>query len=129
MNHVDRDQGLAYWFRMNNNAEEELSIQRRLPGMKEEIARLMADPEIAAAHEYSVACHRAKIAELRATENYSKFYGELTSPRMEKLSTLHTHFGANVFLQGPGTVPDEVVARKQGEDWFFTVERETTTQH
>lgn len=129
VNHVDRDQGLAYWFRMNNNAEEELSIQRRLPRMKEEIARLMADPEIAAAHEYSVACHRAKIAELRATENYSKFYGELTSPRMEKLSTLHTHFGANVFLQGPGTVPDEVVAKKQGGDWFFTVEQKTTTQH
>lgn len=129
VNHVDRDQGLAYWFRMNNNAEEDLSIQRRLPRMKEEIAKLMADPEIAAAHEHSVACHRAKISELRTTENYSKFYAALTSPRMEKLSTLHTHFGANVFLQGPGTVPDEVVAKKQGDDWFFTVEREATTQH
>jgi len=48
---------------------------------------------------------------------------------MEKLSTLHAHFGANVFLQGPGTVPDEVVARAQDGDWVFTVEREEETQH
>lgn len=129
VNHVDRDQGIAYWFRMNNNAETELSIQARLPRMKEELARLMADPDIAAAHEHSVACHRTKIKELRASENYSKFYAELTSPRMEKLSTLHTHFGANVFLQGPGTVPDEVVAKTQGEDWVFTVDQEGATQH
>ena len=129
VNHVDRDQGLAYWFRMNNNAEVEQSIQTRLPRMKEELARLLEDADIAAAHEHSVACHRRKITELRATENYSKFYAELTSPRMEKLSTLHAHFGANVFLQGPGTVPDEVVARKQGDDWAFTVEREEETQH
>ncbi|WP_289082447.1 glycosyltransferase family 2 protein [uncultured Sulfitobacter sp.] len=129
VNHVDRDQGLAYWFRMNNNAETEQSIQSRLPRMKEVLAQFMEDADIAAAHNHSVACHRRKITELRATENYSKFYAELTSPRMEKLSTLHAHFGANVFLQGPGTVPDEVVARAQDGDWVFTVEREEETQH
>jgi hypothetical protein len=100
-----------------------------LPRMKEGLAQLMKDEDIAAAHDHSVACHRQKITQLRATENYSKFYAELTSPRMEKLSTLHAHFGANVFLQGPGTVPDEVVARAQGGDWVFTVEREEETQH
>lgn len=129
VNHVDRDQGLAYWFRMNNNFEQELSIQSRLPAMKAEIDRLMADPDIAAAHAHSVACHRAKIDALRATENYAKFYEELTSARMEKLSTLHTHFGANVFLSGPQVVPDEIVDKTSGEDWFFTVEQQGSTQH
>ncbi|MFL4472302.1 glycosyltransferase family 2 protein [Tateyamaria armeniaca] len=129
VNHVDRDQGLAYWFRMNNNAEAETSILSRLPRMKEELARLMADPDIAAAHAHSVACHRTKIDALKATENYAKFYAELTSPRMEKLSTLHTHFGAAVFLSGPEVVPDDIVAKTQGEDWFFTVEQQGSTQH
>ncbi|MEM6372649.1 MAG: glycosyltransferase family 2 protein [Pseudomonadota bacterium] len=129
VNHVDRDQGLAYWFRMNNNAETELSIQSRVPALKAELARLMADPDIAAAHNASVAAHRAKIDALRATENYARFYAELTSPRMEKLSTLHTHFGANVFLSGPEVVPDDILHKPADEDWFFTVEHQGSTQH
>ena len=129
VNHVDRDQGLAYWFRMNNNAERDLSIQCRLPAMKAELANMMADPEIAAAHAQSVESHRKKIAELRATQNYSSFFSELTGSRMEKLSRLHTHFGANVFLAGPTVVPDEVVEKEPGGDWFFTVKDAETTHH
>ena len=129
VNHVDRDQGLAYWFRMNNNFEEETSILKRLPMMKEELAKLMSDPEIAAAHEYSVKCHRAKIDELKATENYSKFYVELTGARQEKLARLHGHFGSNVFLSGPAVVPDEVVEKDPDEEWFFTVELTGETAH
>ncbi|PRY79821.1 glycosyltransferase family 2 protein [Marivita geojedonensis] len=129
VNHVDRDQGLAYWFRMNNNAEEELSIQRRLPMMREELARMMADPEIRSAHEAAVAAHRAKIDALRATENYANFYSDLTGSRLEKLSRLHTHFGSNVFLSGPEVVPDDIVAREPGGDWFFTVELTGETAH
>lgn len=129
VNHVDRDQGLAYWFRMNNNAETETSIQCRLPRMHEELARFMADPDIAAAHAYSVARHRDKIDELRAMKNYANFYDEITSPRMEKLSRLHRHFGANVFLSGPQSVPDEVLAQDSEADWFFSVERQSETKH
>jgi hypothetical protein len=129
VNHVDRDQGLAYWFRMNNNFEEETSILKRLPMMKEELAKLMSDPEIAAAHEHSVKCHRAKIDELKATENYSKFYVELTGARQEKLARLHGHFGSNVFLSAPAVVPDEVVEKDPDEEWFFTVELTGETAH
>jgi hypothetical protein len=129
VNHVDRDQGLAYWFRMNNNFEEELSIQPRLIMMRAELDRLMRDPEIAAAHHHSVACHRAKIDELRATENYSNFFAELTSPRMEQLSRLHGHFGSNVFLSGPGVIPDEIVSRDPAAEWFFTVDLQGDTAH
>ena len=129
VNHVDRDQGLAYWFRMNNNYEEDRSILPRLGQMKAELASLMADPEIAAAHEHSVACHRAKIDELKATENYSKFFEELTGDRLQKLARLHGHFGSNVFLSGPGVIPDEITRKDPEEDWFFTVELKGETAH
>ncbi|WP_432448876.1 glycosyltransferase family 2 protein [Aliiroseovarius marinus] len=121
VNHVDRDQGLAYWFRMNNNAEEELSIQRMIPRLQEAFDALMADEDIRREHTACVAAHRAKIDELKATPNYAKFYEELTGPRLEKLSRMHSFFGANVFLQGPGSVPDEVVARDLEPPFFFTV--------
>lgn len=126
VNHVDRDQGLAYWFRMNNNFEEERSIQRMIPKLQEEYDRLMADPEIRAQHDACVKAHRDKIAELRATENYSKFYADLTGSRMEKLSRMHRHFGANVFLTGPECVPEDILARDPHEEFFFTVERGET---
>ncbi|WP_083225671.1 glycosyltransferase family 2 protein [Neptunicoccus sediminis] len=126
VNHVDRDQGLAYWFRMNNNAEEETSIKRMLPKLRAEYDKLLADPEIAAIHAEAVKRHRAKIDELRETEKYTIFYKELTGPRLRKLSRLHSHFGANVFLTGPDCVPDEVVAKDPEEEFFFTIERGET---
>lgn len=129
VNHVDRDQGLAYWFRMNNNCEDDRSIMRMVPAMRKELARLLNDPEIAGAHTHSVTCHRAKIDELKAMPNYAKFYTELSSARMEKLSRLHRHFGSNVFLSGPGVIPDEVVGKDPEDEWFFTVELEGETQH
>ncbi len=126
VNHVDRDQGLAYWFRMNNNAEEETSIQRMIPKLQVEFDKLMADPEIAAIHNEAVKRHRAKIDELRATEKYTAFYKDLTGERLKKLSRLHSHFGSNVFLSGPDVIPDEVVAKDADSDFFFTVEKGET---
>lgn len=126
VNHVDRDQGLAYWFRMNNNAEQDHSIQRMLPALKAEYDKLLADTEIAGRQAHCVRMHRAKIEELRATPNYADFYADLTGSRLERLSRLHGHFGANVFLAGPSVIPDEVVSREPGEDFFFTVEKGET---
>ena len=123
VNHVSRDQGLIYWFRMNHNAERDLSIQRMIPAMRAELARLMADPEIRAAHEFSVKKHREKIAELKARPDYAAFHAELTGARLRKLSRMLSHFGANVFHEGPGVIPEEIVARDPSEDFFFTVER------
>jgi len=129
VNHVDRDQGLAYWFRMNNNFEEDRSIERMLPKMRAELDVLLSDPDIAAAHAHSIACHRAKIDELKAGDNYAKFYKELTGERLQKLARLHSHFGSNVFLGGPGVIPDDVADRDPEGDWFFTVELTGETQH
>ena len=51
VNHVDRDQGLAYWFRMNHNVTEDRSIRRYDGAVAEERARLAALPGVAEAHE------------------------------------------------------------------------------
>ena len=129
VNHVDRDQGLNYWFRMNHNAEVERSIQRMIPALQAEVDRLMADPDIRAAHDHSVKCHVEKIAELRATENYEKFYGELCSARFEKLSTMLHMFGSNVFGAGPNVLPDDIHTRDLPPDFFFTVEHAGEAEH
>jgi hypothetical protein len=96
--------------------------------MRVEYDRLMSDPEIAAQHHKCVAAHRAKIDQLKAREDQQQFFDQLTSPRLERLSKLHKHFGANVFLTGPDCVPDEVMSEDLPEDYFFTVDK-GETQH
>ncbi|MEX0348884.1 MAG: glycosyltransferase family 2 protein [Paracoccaceae bacterium] len=123
VNHVDRDQGLSYWFRMNNNAETDTSIQRMLPRLQTEFDALMQDPDIAAAHRAALAAHRDKIDALKQTPTYSDFFKDLTSARMEKLSRMHAHFGANVFLQGPDAVPQEVLDKDPEMPFFFSVKK------
>ncbi|MGI1662076.1 glycosyltransferase family 2 protein [Palleronia sp. KMU-117] len=120
VNHVDRDQGLLYWFRMNNNAETDLSIQRVLPAMETELARLKADPEIARAHDASVGHHRQRIAELLVDPENAAFYDDLVGDRMRRLSRLLPHFGAGVFWTGPQCVPEEIAKRDPAEPFFFT---------
>jgi hypothetical protein len=129
VNHVDRDQGLAYWFRMNHNVVVDDRMMRMQPALQAEFDRLMADPEIAAAHHASVAAHRAKIAELRAQPKYAAFHAELISPRLQKLSRLHGHFGANVYLVGPHVISDDIVAKEPEDSFFFTVDHVGETQH
>ncbi len=128
VNHVDRDQGEAYWFRMNNNATQDRSIQSRIPMMERQLKKLMSDPEIAAQHHACVAAHKAKIKELLTNPGQQEFYRSLTSDRMQKLSRMHGYFGANVFLAGPRSVPDEIINSDHPEDFEFTVAR-TSTQH
>lgn len=127
VNHVDRDQGLSYWFRMNNNAEPNYDIQPMVARLRAEMDRMLADPDIAAAHADCVARHRAKIEELKATPNYAAFYDTLTGQRQERLSQMHQYFGANVFLAGPDVIPDSVVFSDPTDDFFFTVDATETT--
>ncbi|MEM6635338.1 MAG: glycosyltransferase family 2 protein [Pseudomonadota bacterium] len=121
VNHVDRDQGLNYWFRMNNNETRDTLIKRIAPAFRAERARLLADPDIAAAHATCVGNHRNMITRLKARPDYASFYAQLTSARMERLSRLHRHFGANVFLAGPDVIPDSLIEEEVAPDLFFTV--------
>jgi hypothetical protein len=121
VNHVDRDQGLNYWFRMNFNAAHDTSIQRRIPAAQAQLAQWMADPDIAAAHHSAVAAHRAKITALRAQTTPAAFYAELTGDRMQKLCRLQAHFGSAVFGAGPEVIPDDLLTRALPQDFFFTI--------
>jgi len=129
VNHVDRDQGMNYWFRMNHNVDADLSIQRMIPRARAEWDRLMADPQVRTAHEEAVEAHRARVAALQAIPAQNAFYAELTSPRMEKLCRMQSHFGSAVFKAGPAVVPDAVIAGPIAPDFFFTVEFDGEAEH
>ncbi|MEO1612804.1 MAG: glycosyltransferase family 2 protein, partial [Pseudomonadota bacterium] len=107
VNHVDRDQGLAYWFRMNHNAVEDRSILSKLPAAKAEFDRLMDDPDIRAMHERCVAAHRAKIEELMERPDYRELFETIESKRMKNLSRMLANFGNAIFHEGPHAVPEE----------------------
>lgn len=105
VNHVDRDQGMSYWFRMNNNGEQDYSITNKLIKAQEKYNELMADDEIAQQHQSCVRAHRQRITELKERPDYMEMYETLKSERMIKLSRLHSHFGSAIFLEGPDAVP------------------------
>jgi hypothetical protein len=109
VNHVDRDQGLAYWFRMNHNGDEDTSIQARVPAAKAEFARLMDDPEIRWAHLECVAAHRSKIGMLKTIPEYRDLMAEVESPRMQSLSRMTDRFSNAIFAEGPGAVSPDVL--------------------
>jgi hypothetical protein len=123
VNHVDRGQGVAYWFRMNHNAVEDSSIRRYDARVAEERARLAALPGVGETHEASVAWHRERIAELMQVDEFAELYGEITGGRLRHLSRMLKHFGSNVFLSGPDVIPDEVLERPASGDWQFTISK------
>lgn len=105
VNHVDRDQGMAYWFRMNNNAEVDRTILNKITRTKEKLSELMADNEIAAQHKACVEAHAKRIEELKKRPDYLEMYETLKSERLNKLSRLHAHFGRDIFMTGPDAIP------------------------
>jgi hypothetical protein len=121
--HVDRGLGSNYWFRMSHNADQDTSIMRMLPALQAELDRLMSDPDIARAHQFSVARHREKITELMQQPEQQDFYAELTGERMRRLTRLQKHFGSAVFAVGPQVIPDEIALNPDlPGDFFFTVD-------
>ncbi|MCB6176729.1 glycosyltransferase family 2 protein [Rhodobacter sp. Har01] len=130
VNHIDRDQGRNYWFRMSHNAEADHSVQRMLAPLQAEMDRLLADPEIRAAHDLSVARHREKIAELMARADSQALFAELTGARMNRLCRMQQHFGSAVFSAGPQVIPDEIALNPDlPPDFFFTVPQPGEASH
>lgn len=122
VNHVDRDQGAAYWFRMNHNAEEDTSILRHADAVAAEKARLLALPGVAKAHAASVAWHRARIATLKDHPDHAALYAQITSARLKNLSRMATNFGAYVHFHGPDVIPDDIANRDPSQPFFYTVD-------
>lgn len=73
-NHIDRDQGVAYWADMNLNMEEDRSLVPTAARTRAEFDRLMADPELARLHAEACAWHRAKIAALKSNEEWAALH-------------------------------------------------------
>ena len=121
VNHVDRDQGTAYWFRMNHNVVEDRSIRRFDRLASAERDRLIALPGVSDAHEASVVWHRDRIAQLQNKPDWRAFYDIITGSRMENLSRLTPNFGSPVFFAGPECIPDDLVDYPPGKRFFFTV--------
>lgn len=67
----------TYWRERNDPAYEDRSIQRMLPALEAEIARLRADPEIDALHQEMVALHRDKRDSLLERPEYQQMRVDL----------------------------------------------------
>lgn len=111
VNHIERDQGLSYWLRMNFNMETDLSIQPKLPAMRARYAELMSLPGVSDHHTKAVAAHRNKIAELRARKDMGAFFDEITSPRMKLISRHLNFLSRGQFNDGPDSVPQQLIER------------------
>jgi hypothetical protein len=79
VNRENRDFDDSYWRERNDDAYEDRSIQRYLPRLKAEMARLLEDPEIAALHAEAVAAHRATLERLMADPDYVALRKQLKS--------------------------------------------------
>ncbi len=113
VNHVERDQGLSYWLRMNFNMEQDLSIQTRLPAMRARHTQLLQLDGVAAHHAQSVKAHRAKIKALRKRKDMGAFFEEITSARMKLLSRHLNFLTRPQFNDGPDAVPEDLIKKLQ----------------
>lgn len=111
VNHVERDQGLSYWMRMNFNMEIDRSIQRRLPETEKQLKKLRRMKGIKALHEACVQAHRARIAELLSREDMQEFYGQITSPKLSIISRHLNQFSRTQLNDGPDSVPEDLIAQ------------------
>ncbi|RED18421.1 glycosyltransferase family 2 protein [Pontivivens insulae] len=116
VNHVSEDQGLKYWFRMNHNVMRERTFASRTGSVQTARQELLADPQIAAAHQACVAAHQAKIKELHRRPDMAALYTRLTSPLMTNLSRLTPLFGNRIFMPGPDALADDIVDWVQNWD-------------
>ncbi|MEQ8256389.1 MAG: glycosyltransferase family 2 protein, partial [Roseovarius confluentis] len=73
-NHIDRDQGVAYWADMNLNMARDASLVPMAEATRVEFERLMEDKEIRRLHAEACAWHRAKISALKANEEWSALH-------------------------------------------------------
>ncbi len=111
VNHVGRDQGLAYWLRMNFNMERDDSIRRHLPRARAERDRLLALAGVQARHDAAVVAHRAKIDAILTRPDMAEIFKAITSPRMQLISRHLNLLGRDIFAEGPEKIPRDVWER------------------
>ncbi|MEM7545063.1 MAG: glycosyltransferase family 2 protein [Pseudomonadota bacterium] len=77
VNHYRQVMGVDYWQKMCRGGEVDTSIQRHIPAMTAEVARLREDAELAALHDASVEWHHAKIADLEAVPEFAAMKADI----------------------------------------------------
>lgn len=83
--HVDRSIGLNYWVRMDWGGNRDITIKRNIPRLRAELARLMADPEVARLHAAGVAWHRAKLRELHDVPEFEELFTQALATELTEL--------------------------------------------
>ncbi len=111
VNHIEQDQGLAYWLRMNFNMEQDLSVQRRVPETRRVLEELRALPGVQEGHDRCVAAHRDKIAALMQRPDMRAFFEEISSRKLDLLSRHLNFLTRQQFIDGPRAVPDTLTCR------------------
>ena len=84
VNHMDHDQGLAYWTMMSHNHEPDDSIMARLGPARAEFARLMQDAELRQLHANAVQWHRDRIRALKARPDFAELFNQLVTRVAER---------------------------------------------
>ena len=82
--HVDRSIGLNYWIRMDWCDYTDITIQRNLPRLEREMARLMSDPDLKRLHDDGFAWHQAKAAELHSQPEFQELYDQALALRLNE---------------------------------------------
>lgn len=72
--HVDRSIGLNYWVRMDWSDCIDLSIQRNVARMRDEMRRLLSDTTLRDLHGLGVSWHQEKAKQLRAEPGFAALY-------------------------------------------------------
>jgi hypothetical protein len=83
INHVDQDQGLAYWAERNYRSETDTSIQAQVPAARRVLDNLKSDPLLARLHDEAVAWHRSRIRTLLGDPEYAALFAAITDPALE----------------------------------------------
>ena len=111
VNHVDRDQGLAYWLRMNFNMERDTGIRQHLARARAEYDRLLDLEGMKALQAAAVRAHRDKIAMLMERVDTKEFFEEITSARMRLISRHLNLLSRKILSEGPALIPEEIFQR------------------
>jgi len=111
VNHVDRDQGLAYWLRMNFNMELDRSILSHTARAREEYDRLLSLRGMKTRQAAAVKAHKTKIKTLMKRADTKEFFDEICSEKMQLISRHLNLLNRKVLGEGPGEIPNHIFKR------------------
>ena len=83
--HVDRSIGINYWVRMDWCDYRDITIKRNIPRVREEFDALKQDKDLVKHHEFAVAWHHAKAADLHSQDEFEDLYTQALSTHLDEM--------------------------------------------